>query len=280
MNIGVVSGKGGTGKTTLATGLAYVMKAEYIDMDAEEPNGRFFLSPVIEDTEACNVMIPKMAAGCTFCGICADKCAFSALTVIKKTQRFILHEDLCHHCGLCIEVCPEKKAITEINKEIGKIHTGIVPKTNSGFMEGMLNTNEPSSVPLLEFMKTKINTDKLNILDASPGSSCPVVSVIDASDYIVLAGEPTPFGISDLKIVYELIQAMGKKAGLVINKYMGNDKLNEFAEQNNIPLLGVIPFKREIAENYSNSINIAEIMQNELTAIADEIKIHTGKNHE
>ncbi len=276
MNIGIVSGKGGTGKTTLATGLAYVMKAEYIDMDAEEPNGRFFLSPLISDTQACNGMIPAITANCTFCGICADKCPFSALTVIKKTERFILHEDLCHHCGLCIEVCPERKAITEMEKQIGQVNTGRVPITGSGFMEGMLNTTEPSSVPLLEFMKAKINTDKINILDASPGASCPVVSVIDASDYIVLAGEPTPFGISDLKIVYELIQAMGKKAGLVINKYMGNNELNEFALKNNIPILGIIPFKREIAENYSRSINIAETMQSELEAIAGEIRVHTG----
>ena len=281
MNISIVSGKGGTGKTTLATGLAYVMNANYFDMDAGEPNGKYFLNPKIVESNDCEVMIPENTDKCTHCGICADKCQFSALAVIEKTKKFMLFQDLCHHCGLCVEVCPVKDAIKEINKSIGKINSGIFNKQkNINFVEGVLKIGETSSVPLLEEIKSGLAKDQLNILDSSPGAACPVVSVIEAADFVVLAGEPTPFGLNDLEIVFELVKAMNKPVGLIINKYMNNDLLQDFAKRENVPILGIIPFDRNIAENYSKSINIAELQSKELKHISENLIKLTGYHYE
>ena len=281
MNIAIVSGKGGTGKTTLATGLAYTMNANYIDMDAGEPNGRHFLNPEISKSIDCEVMIPESTDKCTHCGICADKCQFSALAVIEKTKKFMLFDDLCHHCGLCVEVCPVEDAIKEINKSIGKINSGIFNKQkNINFVEGVLKIGETSSVPLLEQIKSNLAKDQLNILDSAPGAACPVVSVIEAGDFVVLAGEPTPFGLNDLEIVFELVKAMDKPVGLIINKYMGNDLLQDFSKRENVPILGTIPFDRSIAENYSKSINIAELQSKELKHISENLLKLTGYHYE
>lgn len=276
MNIGVVSGKGGTGKTTLATGLARILNAAYVDMDAEEPNGRYFLNPDIKNSHDCNVMIPAITDKCTYCGICADKCPFSALAVIEKSKRFMLFDDLCHHCGLCVEVCPVDGAIIEKEKHIGNIDTGIHGTEKAGFVEGSINIGEATSVPLLEDMKAYIPKDGINILDASPGASCPVVSVMNASDFILFAGEPTPFGLSDLEVVYELALEMEKPMALVINKYTGNNIMHDFAHEKHLDILGVIPFKRNVAEHYSVGGNITDILHDEFTTIAEHLMDKTG----
>lgn len=279
MNIGVVSGKGGTGKTTLATGLAKVLNAAYVDMDAEEPNGRYFLSLVVNSTHKCNVMVPAHTEKCTYCGICADKCPFSALAVIEKTKRFMLFDDLCHHCGLCVEVCPVEEAIVEDEKHIGNIDIG-THSDGAQFIEGSINIGEATSVPLLEYMKQYIPKEGINILDSSPGASCPVVSVMNASDFILFAGEPTPFGLSDLEVVYQLALDMNKPMGLVINKYIEDNTLHDFADERNIDILGVIPFKREVAEHYSKGGNITDILHDELNIIAKHIMEKIGYRNE
>ena len=281
MNIGIVSGKGGTGKTTISTGLANVLKANYVDMDAEEPNGRYFLDPLISKTSSSEVIIPENTEKCTYCGICADKCQFSALAVIENTKRFMVFSDLCHHCGLCIEVCPVEGAIKEKMKPIGTISFGTYGKMDDiNFIEGNLNIGEATSVPLLEDIKTLIPKKKLNILDSSPGASCPVVSVLDASDYIILAGEPTPFGVSDLEVVYELVKELDKPMGLIINKYMGDNSLHKFAENHNIDILGILPFSRKVAENYSSGGNVINILHSEFEEIGSKIMKHIGSIYE
>jgi len=273
MNIVIVSGKGGTGKTTIATTLARILNAKYVDLDVEEPNGHIFLNPFIKDSKDSNVLLPKVDNDkCTYCGLCAEKCPFSAIVTVKKTNTFMLFEELCHYCGLCTEICPEK-ALTEIPKSIGKINSGIYDKKdNINFIEGILNLNEPSGVPLISEITKSLNNDEINILDAPPGASCSVVASLEYADFVILTGEPTPFGVNDLSIVYEIVKDLKKPMGMIINKAMDNSILDDFAINNNIPLLGKIPLKREIAEQYSNGVDLFDTIKEYFTDIENNLK--------
>ena len=271
MNIVILSGKGGTGKTTVSTNLALLLKANYIDCDVEEPNGFIFLEPENIRSKDVNIEVPKInTEKCNLCGDCAKACQFNALA--KAKDRIILFEKLCHSCGTCKLVCP-MDAIDYINRPIGVIEEG--QKEEMILKRGILNIGEPMAVPVLKQLLEDLPDDKINLLDSPPGTSCNVVNVLHHGDYAILVTEPTAFGLHDLKMAVELVRQFNMPFGLIINKAEeDNNYLDKYIEEENIRLLGSIPFKREIAERYSRGETILEIEESK------EAFLNIGKNIE
>ena len=250
MRIAVLSGKGGTGKTTVSASLAASLEdCQYVDCDVEEPNGVMFLDPIIEYVKPVNVLVPEVdEAKCNGCGACGKACRFHAIAVVKG--KVLIFPEVCHHCGACLIACPEN-AIKEIKREIGVIE---IDQSHS-FIQGRLNIGEPITIPIIHELKRSMRTDIPVILDCSPGASCTVVQTIDGCDYCILVTEPTPFGLHDLKIAVSLVRKMGIAFGVVINKAMKEDSsIQEYCEQEGIKVLLEIPYLRKIAENYSNGV--------------------------
>ncbi|WP_432665492.1 ATP-binding protein [Wukongibacter baidiensis] len=247
MRIAVLSGKGGTGKTTVATNLAKTLEYTYIDCDVEEPNGFIFLKPTILDSRDVSVLVPTVNYDrCSLCGECVRACQFNALANTGK--EIVIFEKLCHSCGACNLICPED-AMEEVPRIIGKIDIG--KHDEIPCIRGVLNVGEPMSGPIISRVK-KIGSEDNAILDCSPGSSCNVVKAIKDTDYAILVTEPTKFGLHDLKIAVELVIKMGIPYGVIINRgdeYCG--LIEDYCEENNISLIGNIPFDRGIAELYS-----------------------------
>ncbi len=252
MIISVLSGKGGTGKTTVATNLAWSgSKTAYIDCDVEEPNGFLFLKPAIEQTEKVNVMVPSIDKdSCLACGQCAKWCQFNALAQTKNTLLSFLQ--LCHGCGLCALVCPEG-AITEVPREIGIIEKGQF-NNNNEFIHGILKTGEPIAVPVINRIIEKIPelTADFIIVDCPPGSSCAVIAAVEKSNFCLLVTEPTPFGLHDLQIAVNLVRTLNISAGVVINKAdSGSEMIRSYCEAEGIPVLMELPFSKGVARTYS-----------------------------
>ncbi len=256
MKIAVLSGKGGTGKTTVATNLAYALhvlgkKVQLMDADAEEPNSHIFFNIDYLKEEDVNVLIPKIDRNvCTHCGECAKACEFSAISVSPK--HIMVFEYLCHGCGVCSMVCPVN-AISEEPKSIGKVKLGTTEEGIS-FAEGILNIGEPSAVRIIRQMKKQIdeNADVI-VIDSPPGTSCPVVETLQGVDFALLVTEPTPFGLHDLKLAVNTVRSMDIPIGVVINRYDGEyTKVEEYLVQENIPLMMRIPYNVEIAKIYSS----------------------------
>ncbi len=250
MKIAVLSGKGGTGKTTVSASLVLALdNCQYIDCDVEEPNGAIFLKPELHNTYEVKVPVPEVEpAKCSSCGKCAKACQFHALAVIK--DKVLLFSEICHHCGACSIACPTG-AIQETDRVIG-----VVESDNTGtFLHGRLNIGEPISIPIIRELKKLMDKELPVVLDCPPGASCPVVQSVDGCDYCILVTEPTPFGLHDLKIAAGLVKKMGIPYGVIINKATDNEKMiHDFCTENGIEVLLEIPFSREIAENYSKGI--------------------------
>ncbi|MCD6129838.1 MAG: 4Fe-4S dicluster domain-containing protein [Deltaproteobacteria bacterium] len=263
MIITVASGKGGTGKTTVASSLSLLIPhSVYVDTDVEEPNGHLFLHPEIEETKECLFPVPLINENiCTFCGLCARHCAFHALTILKEQKKVLYFPQLCHNCGTCSYVCPVEGALREVFKKKGIIRKGKASfKGNEiDFIDGIMNIGEPSPTPIIKQIKKLIKKDKIAIVDAPPGTGCPMVESIEMADFVVLVTEPTPFGINDLKLAIEVVKHLKKDFGIIINKDRG-ETVQEFSS---LPILLKIPFKRQFAYLYSQGKVLIEDKEGE-----------------
>jgi MinD superfamily P-loop ATPase len=259
MIVSIASGKGGTGKTIVSTNLAVSLgsKVQLLDCDVEQPNAHLFMRPVFERTEIVTTPIPEIDPDkCTLCGKCSEICRFNAIVVVAETV--LPFEELCHSCGGCLAVCPEK-AITEKGRELGVIQTG---RCNGvGFIHGKLRVGEAMSPPLIKKVLSFADPAQLNIVDAPPGTSCPVIETMKKADFILLVTEPTPFGLHDLKLAVEAARILNIPCGLVINRSdLGDEKVKAYADRENLPVLLEIPYDRRIAEAYSRGEMIVEAM--------------------
>ena len=250
MRISIASGKGGTGKTTIATNLAVALGkgVSLLDCDVEEPNDHIFIQAEINHSEMVNVKVPEVDMGkCTLCGQCQEICQFKAIVVIGESV--LTFPELCHSCGGCLEVCPEN-AITETNREMGLFESG--SRDTLDFAHGRLFVGQAMAVPVIQRVKEHVESDKITIIDAPPGTSCPVINSVKNTDFIILVTEPTPFGLNDLKLAVGMVRALKIPYGIIINRSdLGDSKVTEYAKEENIPILMEIPFSRKIAEAYS-----------------------------
>ena len=261
MILSVASGKGGTGKTLIATSLAISLKdserVQLLDCDVEEPDDHIFLKPVITKSEAVYIQVPEVdEKRCTFCGKCAEVCVYHAVAVFSN--HVIVFPQLCHGCGACSYLCPEK-AIYEEGRQIGIVESGY--SDGIAFVHGKLTVGEAMPAPVIRKVKEEADLDGVVIVDVSPGTSCPVVESTKGSDFCLLVTEPTPFGLNDLVLAVEMVKELKIPCGVVINRVgVGDRKVEEYCAKENIPVLLTIPLDNDIACIYSMGITLVEGM--------------------
>jgi MinD superfamily P-loop ATPase len=265
MIISVASGKGGTGKTTIAVSLALSVggDVQLLDCDVEEPNAHLFLQPDFQERITVYTPVPLVDEDkCTRCGACADLCQFKAIVVIADTV--LTFDQLCHSCGGCMAVCPEK-AVSEKGRELGIIEKGRAKGIE--LIHGKLRVGEAMAPPLIRKVREHAGPYSLTIIDAPPGTSCPVVASMKGTDFVVLVTEPTPFGLYDLKLAVGAVRILGIPFGLVINRAdMGDDMVRRYAEEEDIEVLMEIPFDRGIAEAYSRGEAMVDVFPEQKAA--------------
>ncbi len=262
MVVAVASGKGGTGKTMVAVSLALTAAGEeaglrplLLDCDVEEPNAGLFLDPEYSLQKETGVLVPEVDDDkCTYCGNCAEVCVWNAIAVAGS--KTLVFRDMCHGCASCMYVCPEN-AITEILHVTGIIEGG--PASSVDFARGVMNIGQAMPVPTITSLLKEYlprEQEDLVIIDAPPGTSCPVVEAVSRSDYVVLVTEPTPFGLHDLKAAVDVVvNQLGIRAGVIINRDgIGDMRVEEYCNSENLPILARIPMDRSIAEVLSEGI--------------------------
>jgi MinD superfamily P-loop ATPase len=254
--IAVASGKGGTGKTTVAVGLALALstrldRLQFIDCDVEEPNADIFIKPVMDGGGPVNLEVPRVDnEKCTGCGQCQEICEFNAVAVVKGQA--IVFENVCHSCGGCALVCPEK-AISEEPRTIGEIERGA--RDNIDFMRGVLRVGEAMATPIIRALRGEAREGVVTIMDSPPGTACPVIATVQGADYALLVTEPTPFGLYDLDMMVQVVRELGVPCGLVINKDDDWSRhIREYGSKNDIPVLMTVPFSRDLAVLYSKGL--------------------------
>ena len=259
MIISVASGKGGTGKTLVSTSLALSLrnnhKVQVLDCDVEEPNADILLRLAIDQSRPVYIPVPKVdEAKCTYCGKCAEVCAYNAIAVLKS--KVLVFPELCHGCGACSYLCPES-AITEERREVGVVETG--SSGNLELVQGRLNVGEAMAPPVIREVKKHIDPADVVVIDVSPGTSCPVAEATKGSDFCLLVTEPTPFGLNDLTLAVEVATELGIPCGVVVNRDgVGDNKVDRYCHQQGIPVLLRIPLDRNIAMLYSKGIPLVE----------------------
>jgi MinD superfamily P-loop ATPase len=262
----VASGKGGTGKTTVATslavGLAAIPQADrplFLDCDVEAPNAHVFLKPTLAQRREVTIRIPQVdEALCSHCGKCAEVCQYHALAVLGK--RVLVFPQLCHGCGSCASMCPEH-AIAEAPNEIGVLERGIA-RSGILFARGVMNIGEPMAVPVIRQLKKWIQAkpNQVVILDAPPGTACPAVEVVRGADFVLLVTEPTPFGLHDVRLAAEIAHTLQLPTGVVVNRDgIGDAGVDEFCRAKGLPILMRIPFDRAIAEGTAQGLTLIDI---------------------
>lgn len=276
MKVAIASGKGGTGKTTIATNLAVflgekALEVVYLDCDVEEPNGHLFLLPSINNREEASIPVPVIdEATCNACGECVRFCQFKALVRLGKTV--MVFPELCHGCGGCGMLCP-RQAITEKKRVVGVVETGDTGR-KVAFVHGRLNVGEAMSPPLIRCVLKQAPGEVITVIDAPPGTSCPVITTVRNADFMVLVTEPTPFGINDLALALDMVNELKVPCGIVVNRAeKDNHDVEEFCSRRGVPVIGTVPDRRDVAEAYSRgmlaleavpelSMNFKEIWEN------------------
>jgi len=271
MKIAVASGKGGTGKTMLATCLTRYLAQHQpllLDADVEEPNASLVIECESDTVSNVYRLVPQVDINkCTFCGVCSEVCNFNALIVLS--EKVLVMEELCHSCGACHYLCPEQ-AISETNHLIGQIETYTLDRGGT-LSAGRLQVGEAQSPPLIKRVKASEVNTQYTIIDCPPGTTCPMIEAVRDSDYCILVTEPTPFGVHDLKLALEALKKLNIPGGIVINRWRGDDYIiNELAARHEVPIIGRIPFNKELAISYSKGDNPLEAVP-ELEAIMAEI---------
>ncbi len=277
MIVSFASGKGGTGKTLLATNLAWMMSgrrpATYVDADVEEPNGHLFLKHADALVRRFAVALPKLVAECTGCGTCQKVCAFHAILALKN--RVVLFQELCHACGGCVLACPER-ALAERPHEIGAI--AIARQDELRLVSGRLDVGQARATPLVEAVVaagTRDHGTDLVIVDCPPGTSCAAMAAVRRADLTVLVTEPTPFGLNDLRLAVEMCRALGREVAAVVNRSdLGDRDVLRYLDREGVPILGQIPFERDIATGYARgqlalerSAALRRVLDNIITSI-------------
>lgn len=254
MNIAILSGKGGTGKTTVSTNLAMALGISYVDCDVEEPNGFIFMNPLITEKVDVFVEYPVIDQEvCNACGACANVCQFHALA--KAGKDIVVFEKLCHACGACKLVC-NLKALTYENRSIGILEHGMAADITCH--RGVLNVGEPMAVPVIRELLRGVS-QRDHLIDCPPGTSCNVVNSLKVADAAILVTEPSEFGLHDLKMAVSLVKMYNIPYGIIINKDDGLDNMVKgYCKKEGIRLLGVIPYSKEAAMLYSKGLMLGE----------------------
>ena len=262
MKIAFASGKGGTGKTTVATNLAHVSSragrsTAYLDCDVEEPNGHIFLKPRFSKSTPVGVLIPKVDEDkCVHCGECGEICQYGA--IVPLPHSVLVFAELCHGCGGCSLVC-STRAITEILCETGKVEVGQAGPI--AFVHGLLKVGHPMSPPVIKAVRAAAPKADLVIVDAPPGTSCPVIESVRGCDFIVLVTEPTPFGLNDLRLAADMARALAIRCGVVVNRAdAANTEVHQYCRASGVDVLAEIPDDRRIAEAYSRGELVCEAL--------------------
>jgi MinD superfamily P-loop ATPase len=278
--VAVASGKGGTGKTTVAVSLALCAGAEtqLLDCDVEEPNAHIFINPEIRAKELVSVPVPLLdGEKCTGCGKCSGICEFNAIAFLEKP---LFISELCHSCGLCAKICPEG-AIKETAKNIGTLELGT--KENIDFVSGCMNVGTAMSPPVIRAVKNRLANSAFRVIDCPPGTACPFVTSVKDSDFVLLVTEPTPFGLHDMKLAIKVLKQLKLPFGIIVNKSVSDsDCIGKYCKSGKMPLMMRIPEDRKIAEAYSCGVSLLESMPEIRskfeTLIADMKELVKGKD--
>ncbi len=252
IRLAVASGKGGTGKTTVATNLAHLAglvgwDVAYLDCDVEEPNGALFLQPDFGEDQPVLAAVPEVDAdACTGCGQCGKICQFSAIIAMGRTV--LTFPELCHGCGGCWTVCPSG-AIRQGTRPVGVLQSGQAGAVR--FVQGVLNVGEAMSPPVIRAVKRAAPRTQLTVADCPPGTSCPAIEALRGNDYALLVTEPTPFGLHDLRLAVETVRQVGMPLGVVVNRAGDDDRVHRYCRDEGIAILAEIPDDRAVAEAYS-----------------------------